>query len=134
MKKKNKKLIILITILILGLVGFVAFQIINSSRQYDLSLAEEKWIDTNKYNVVDVSILNEIPAISYDGVGVIYDYLDYLNSEYSIKINATSYKVDDKVETNYKLEQKDKISNKDILIAEDNLVLITKDKKYFQLR
>ena len=44
---------------------------------YALTLEENKWIDENKYDVVDIAVLNDIPVLSDEGEGIVYDYFDY---------------------------------------------------------
>ena len=37
--------------------------IINSKNNNALTIQENKWIDENKYNVIDVALLNDIPVL-----------------------------------------------------------------------
>ena len=80
MKKNNKKIIIIVIslIAIIGLFGLVYF-VMNSRNSNSLSLEENKWIDSNKQNVIDVALINDIPILSYEGEGVVYNYLDYVS-------------------------------------------------------
>lgn len=125
--KNNKKKILITIILIavlLVIVGLCYFKF-SFSNSNSLSLEENKWIEENKYDVVDIAILNDIPALSYDGDGLIYDYLDYVTENNSLKFNVVPYKLDVQMEYDYKMDIVNEISKKDIEILKDNLILLT---------
>ena len=58
MKKNNKKVIIIIVsiLVVLSIVGLV-FLLVNSKNSNTLTLEENKWIDSNKQNVIDASLI-----------------------------------------------------------------------------
>ena len=135
MKKNKKKIIVfsLIIVILLAILGLVCLSIF-SKDENALSLEENKWIDSNKQNVIDIAIINDIPILSYDGEGLVYDYLDFVTKEHSLKFNVIPYKLDTEVEYSYKLDIVSTIENKDIKLLEDNLVLITNtDVEYTKL-
>ena len=131
MKNKKRNMIITIVIIILLLIIGSLFFLLNYGKDDNtLSVIEKKWITDNANNVVDVDVFNDIPLYGYNGNGIIFEFLDYFNKEYNINFNKISY---------YELE-KDKLSdisflvlndseiltNKDILIYEDNYVVLNK--------
>ena len=131
--KKNKKnifvigIIAIVAILIVGLI-----YIINNSRNdTKLSLEENRWIDSNKYNVIDIAVMNDIPVLSYNGKGVVYDYLKYVTDKYSLNFNVVPYKLDSTVEYDYKIDIVDSLSDDEIVLLKDNLVLVTKDNRQY---
>jgi diguanylate cyclase (GGDEF)-like protein len=131
--KKNKKnilvigIIALIVILIIGLI-----YIINNFRnETKLSLEENRWIDSNKYNVIDIAVMNDIPVLSYNGKGVVYDYLKYVTDKYSLNFNVVPYKLDSTAEYDYKIDIVDSPSDDEIVLLKDNLVLLTKDNRQY---
>lgn len=126
-KKKNKKILIVTIILALLFIGILVYFAINSRNDNALTLEENKWIDSNKYNVIDVAVINDIPVLSYNGVGLIYDYIDYVTKHQGLKFNFISYKLDNDIDYNYKIEINSNFSNNDIVLHKDNLVLITLD-------
>jgi len=130
MKSKNMskkfKIIIPLCIILLFII-FISIFGFKFNNKNVLNLEENKWIDENKYNVIDIAILNEIPVLSYEGEGLIYDYLEYITQKYSLKFNILSYKLDDEIEYDYKLNIVDAVSENDVEILEDNFVLITKN-------
>ena len=125
MKKRNKKrftiiIIVLLLILVVGLLYFV----INFRNKNALSLEENKWIESNKYNVIDVAVINDLPILSYNGSGMVYDYINYITEKHSLKFNVIPYKLDNDVEYNYSLEITSSASDNDIVLLKDSLVLI----------
>ena len=126
-KKKNKKLILFIIF-----IGFVVsfcilyFLIINKNKNA-LSLEENKWIDSNKYNVIDVALANELPILNYDGNGIIYDFLNFVSEKHSLKFNIVNYKLDESSDYQYKLDIVNQINDSNLVLLSDKLVLITID-------
>lgn len=131
MKKNKKKTIIIISIIILFAAAIMLYFILNSKNENSLTLSENKWLDSNKYDVIDIAVMNDIPSLSYDGEGIFYDYLNYVSDKLSLKFNVIPYKLGSTVDYNYKLDVVDNPKNSDIVILKDNLVLITKDKKEY---
>lgn len=125
MKKNKKKLVIILSIMILLFALGILCLAIFSKDKNALTLEENKWIDSNKQNVIDIAIINDIPILSYDGEGLVYDYLDFVAKEHSLKFNVIPYKLDTGVEYNYKLDIVSTVENTDITLLEDNLVLVT---------
>jgi len=132
MKKNNKKTIIivaaiLVVLLTVGLILLV-FNIKNSN---SLTLEENKWIDSNKQNVIDIAIMNDIPILSNNGEGLVYNYLDYVTQEYSLKFNVIPNKLDNVVDYQYNMDLVFDTTENDIVLLEDNLVLVTPDNKVY---
>ena len=136
MKKGNKKIVIillsLIFILICAIFVYFNFDLKNKN---SLTLEENKWIDENKYNVIDLALMNDIPVLSYDGMGYVYDYLDYVSESSSLKFNIIAYRLDGNSEYDYKMNIVNKLSENDISLYEDNLILLThNDVQYTDIR
>ena len=126
MKKNKKRLIIVSIFLVILLVATISiFYLLNSKDNNSLTLEENKWIDTNKHNVVDIAVMNDIPVLSYDGEGVVYNYLDYVTNNKSIKFNVIPYKLDTAVEYQYKMDIVSSTTDDDLVLYKDNLVLLT---------
>lgn len=136
MKKGKRKIIIILLSLILVLISVVLIYFnFNLKNNNSLTLEENKWIDENKYNVIDVALMNDIPILSYDGQGYVYDYLDYVSESSSLKFNIIAYKLDGNSEYDYKMNIVDKLSENDISLYKDNLVLLTyNDVQYTDIR
>lgn len=132
MKKNKKKVIIatIISVLLIFILGLLYF-VFNLRNTNSLSLEENKWLDSNKYNVIDIALINDTPVLSYDGKGLVYDYLDFITEEYSLKFNVIPYKLDSTVEYEYKMDIVSNPSDTDIVLLKDNLVLVTtEDRSY----
>ena len=135
--KNNKKRIIIISIVlgILLLTAISVYFLLNSRDNNALTLEENKWIDSNKHNVIDIAILNDIPVLSYDGEGIVYNYLDYVTNEQSLKFNVIPYKLDTQVEYQYKMDIVSDTTEEDIVLYKDNLILITtKNTEYTDIK
>lgn len=131
MKKNKKKILIGISVLLVVAISILLLIFISNNNKNALNLEENKWIDSNKYNVIDIALINEIPIVSYEGNGFIYDYLDYVTDELSLKFNIIPFKLDEKLEYNYKMEIVKKINKNDLVLLNDNLILVTKDDKQY---
>lgn len=128
MKKKNKKLIIvLVTLAVLLLIGLTVYLVLNFKNENSLTLEENQWIDSNKKNVIDIAVMNDIPVLSYDGKGLVYNFLDYVSDNLSLKFNVISYKLDEISSYDYKIDIVDSPKENDIVLLKDNFVLITKN-------
>jgi len=123
--KKNKKVIIYLALIVVIICALVFGLIYGFNNSNSLTLDENKWIDENKYDVVDIAILNDIPALSYEGEGIFYSYLDFLTKNYSINFNIVPYKLDINVSYDYKTTIVDSVSKNDIELLKDNMVLLT---------
>ena len=129
---KNKKIIIaIITILVLSLGGY--FFLTREDKVTTLNLFEKQWIENNKNKIIDMSIINDIPILSYNGEGLILDFLSSLNTETVLSFNKISYKLNDEVKSEYAFKMVDSISSNDILVYTDNYVLVTKGEKYLSI-
>lgn len=134
---KNKKLILVIALIILlSLVGGLTYYFLTKEDKVTtLNLFEKQWIESNKNNVIDMSIVNDIPVLSYNGEGLIIDFLDSLKEQTNLSFNKVSYKVTEEAKSSYAIKMVEEVSDNDILIYEDNYVILTKDvKKYTSLK
>lgn len=133
MKKNNKKgiLVTIVVLVILAIVTILYFAF-NFKNKNSLNLDENKWINSNKFNVIDVAVLNDIPALSYEGTGVLYEFLDYVTDKTSLNFNAISYKVSNTNDYNYKMDLVTLPGDNDIVLLKDDFVLVTKNNKVFK--
>ena len=117
-KMKNKKIIIISVIVVaLLIIGFLIYNFLTKEDKITtLNLFEKQWIESNKNNVIDMSIIDGIPILSYNGEGIILDFLDSLNKETNLSFNKVSYKLGDEVKSEYAFKLVDNIAEDDILI------------------
>ncbi|MEG2322386.1 MAG: GGDEF domain-containing protein [Bacilli bacterium] len=128
---KNKKTIfIIIAIILLAISGVLTYYFLTKEDKIStLNLFEKQWIESNKNNVIDMSIMNDIPIFSYNGEGLIIDFLDSLNKETNLSFNKVSYKLNEEIKSEYSFQRVDEVKGNDLLIYEDNYVILTKNNK-----
>ena len=93
MNKKVGRIITIIAICIAVVIAIGVFVLNYSSNDNELSLTEKKWISDHANSVIDVSVFNDVPVYGNSGNGVIFDFLDKFNQDYSIEFNKDSYYV-----------------------------------------
>ena len=125
MKVQNLAIIFLVSLLIF---------ILNYSKDdSSFSILEKKWINDNASNVIDISVYNDIPVYGNNGKGVIFDLLDDFTTTYGINFNKISYSVENKSslkENAFKvIPNSTALTDKDILLYEDNYVLVGTKKE-----
>lgn len=126
MKNKRKILILILIVTILTLLSILSIFIFNTvNDKSKLNLNENRWLENNKYNVIDVALINDIPILNYNGEGIIYDYFNYLSDNLSLKFNIIPYKTDEVVDYKYKMEIVEKLDKNDIELLKDNMILLT---------
>ena len=132
---KNKKVIIsiIVVVLLLLISFFVYYFLTREDKVTSLNLFEKQWIESNRNNVIDMSIVDSIPVLSYNGEGIIVDFLDSLNEETSLSFNKVSYKLGDEIKSEYAFKLVDNLEDNQILIYEDNYVLVTKDQTFLSI-
>ena len=77
MKKKKNIILIISLIIVISLITILSILFMNYKNSNSLTLEENKWIDKNKYNIIDIAPLSDIPILNYDGKVILYDYLEY---------------------------------------------------------
>lgn len=129
-KKKQRRLTALIIIILLAiLIALIAFSKSNANST-NLNLVEKRWIENNKKEVINVSVVNSIPVFSLDGEGVFFDYLEYLEKETGLSFNLIPYDVSSDVQENdlyyevIKADGVDKLKDDAMVFYKDYYVLI----------
>lgn len=129
MKKRNNKVIVLALAGIIFIALLVVFILNYSKDDSSFSILEKKWINDNTSNVIDVSIYNDVPIYGKNGNGVSFDLLDEFTSKYGVNFNKVSYLNQDtsnlKSSAFHILDSNASISDKDILLYQDNYVLLS---------
>ena len=128
----NKKtgIIAIVVILILGSIGIVRF-FTKEDQNTTLTVIKKKWIEDNKNNVIDFSALNNIPIISDNGSGLLFDFLNALENDTDLEFNKLSYETGNNPQTDYALVKKENITSNDLVLYQDNYILITNKKTYY---
>ena len=123
MKKKN--IIIIIIVLVLALIGVGVFYFLNRQDNNTLTVIEKQWIESHKNNMIDIDIKNDIPIFTYDGEGLVYEFLSDLEKDTELGFNVLPLNESDT--SDYQIKMVDKKEKNDILIYEDNYALISKE-------
>ena len=127
MKKKNKIIILIATLLVI-LSLFFLFYVLNNKKD-TLTIAEKQWIDNNKTNVIDISVLNDVPAFTYNGNGVVFDFLNYVSKSTNLSFNPSAFRIGDTDLNSYSFTLKDKSDTNDIMVYRDNYVMVFNNAK-----
>lgn len=130
MKNKIKYLVItLITLAVIGGIGFFVFNVINDKNK--ITVEEKKWINNNISTLQNVNIINDIDVFSHSGYGVFYDFISDFSKEYQIKINPITYNVEDEEkEDGFKVTNR--LNDNSVVFYEDYYVLISKKSEHIK--
>lgn len=132
-KKRSKKWPIVLLIFVL--VGILVFLISTSSNRNNntkLTLNEKKWIENNKKEVINISVVNDIPVFSSEGSGVFFDFNDKFEDSTGLSLNLISYSSENEVQENDMyfeiIKQSDisKLKSDAMVFYKDYYVLISK--------
>lgn len=135
-KKKNKSwLVVLIILVLVGILIFLINSAKYSSTDTKLNLSEKKWIENNKKEVVNASVVNDIPLFSSEGMGVFFDFTEKFENATGLSLNLISYNQDEDVQENdlyfEVINQKDisKLKEDEMIFYKDYYVLVSKNNE-----
>lgn len=127
----KKKLIIIIPIVIAVLTFSGVFYYFNhEDSETSLTVTEKRWIEENSATKVDFEILNDLPLFGMNGSGVLFQFVADFEDATGLEFNKVPYlKTGQPSGTSFRirlLNNEYTLTNKDILIAEDNYVAVSK--------
>ena len=118
--KKNKKyfliggLVLVLIVLILCLLMYL------NSRKNGYSFSEKSFINSNLNNVIDVSVEGSLPIFSNSGVGVFYDFVNFMERDtkltFNVQVNGSG---------TYKFTNKNELGSNDLLFYTDHFVVVS---------
>ena len=118
--KKNKKyfliggLVLVLIVLILCLLMYL------NSRKNGYSFSEKSFINSNLNNVIDVSVEGSLPIFSNSGVGVFYDFVNFMERDtkltFNVQVNGSG---------TYKFTNKIELGSNDLLFYTDHFVVVS---------
>jgi len=118
--KKNKKyfliggLVLVLIVLILCLLMYL------NSRKNGYSFSEKSFINSNLNNVIDVSVEGSLPIFSNSGVGVFYDFVNFMERDtkltFNVQVNGSG---------TYKFTNKNELGGNDLLFYTDHFVFVS---------
>ena len=130
---KNKKvfaiIISIVALLIAGItIYFVAFK---EDKNTTLTLLERQWIENNKSKLIDISIVNNVPLLTYNGEGIFFDFLNDLEENTKLEFNKVAVNETEEPKSEYALRVVSSKADNQILLYQDNYVLVTNDNKKY---
>ncbi|MBR1377001.1 MAG: GGDEF domain-containing protein [Bacilli bacterium] len=124
----NKKILIIILCVLVVLSGIgVTILLTREDETTSLNMIEKKWIDSNKKELQDISIYTDVPIFSYNSEGIVFDFLESLESNTGLEFNKISYVIGSEIKTDYAFMETPEVTKDDVLMYQDNYALITKD-------
>ena len=134
MKKRNNKIIVIVTATVIFVVAFLIFILNYSKDETSFSILEKKWLNDNENNVIDISVYNDVPVFGESGNGIIFDYLNNFTEEHGINFNKVSYLVSEDKKAYKDLAFKilgtaEKVGDNDILLYNDYYVMVSTENK-----
>ncbi len=134
MNKKRWVIISIIVVLILAIGGGLYYYFGKEDDKTTLTLAEKKWIESNKNNIIDIGVVNDIPIFNYDGEGFIFDFLADIEKDTGLEFNEISYDYGTASNTTYTFGIFNKVSDNNVLVYDDNYAIVsTKENLYSRL-
>ena len=124
---KKKKVILIVSFVLVAIIGILVFLFIDNKDKYALDVNENKWVENNKQNVIDIAVINDIPVVSNNGEGILYDYIDYISNNLSLTFNTIPFKLDDEINYDYSVKIVDKPTNDDLILLKDYMALVSKE-------
>ena len=132
---KRKKILVVTILLLIFISGIIIyFYFFKVNAKTTLTANEKNWIESNKNNLIDLYIPNDIPVLSDDGDGLVFDFLSDLEKDTGLDFNKSTFTTKEQAKSNYAISFKEEKDKNDILLYQDNYVLIGKNRiKYLRL-
>ena len=128
MKKSNKRIIIIIAIVLAVIIVGALIAYFTLHDESKLSVEEKEWITANLNRVHNVNVINNVDVFGKNGSGVFYDFIADFEKEYGLDINLITY--------NYGEDISDKsfqitynISDNDTVFYKEHYVIISNSKE-----
>ena len=115
--------IVLTILLIVG--GLYLF--FNKENKYKYTIDEQKWLEENKNNIIDLYMPSDIAVLTSSGNGVLFDFVDYFTKDAKVKINPVAYQLGEQINSDYSIVLVDEKGENDIKIMDDEYVVIAKN-------
>lgn len=128
MSKKLKTIIF--SLIIVGFLIGVIYFFLNENDKNSLTVSQRKWIENNKNNVIDLSVLSGVAVINDNGNGMFLEFLNTLESETGLEFNKLSYSKGSNPSSDYSLVVSDNTED-GILFYKDNYVIVTKNNYHY---
>ncbi|MCI9234183.1 MAG: diguanylate cyclase [Bacilli bacterium] len=127
MKKKNIVIISVLIVLAISIFGIGYYALNRPDKDTTLTILENRWIESNKNNLIDLSIVNQVPVLNYNGSGLIFDFLNSLEKDTGLSFNKVSITATDTPKTEYAIMATNQLMKNDLLFYEDCYAILTKE-------
>ncbi len=128
--KINKKVIILVPILIAVIVFLSLYYYFNKEDSNALTVSDRRWIEDNLSTVIDLELISNYPV--YGNNGVFYQFVNDFEEDTKLDLNVIPYlKTGTPTGNGLRfrvLNNEENLSEKDLLLAEDVYVAISKNQ------
>ena len=131
---KSKKKFIIIPCIVVFLTVFCIYFFTKQDKNTSFTILEKQWLESNKSKVIDISILKDIPVISYNGSGILFDFLTDFEDVTGLDLNPIAFENTDDIKSDYSFRVVSQKDQSDILVYSDSYALLTnKSVKYNKL-
>lgn len=131
--KKIIAIVVSILVVLLGSLG-VYTVFFKQDKDTTLTLIEKQWIENNKNNIIDLSIVNNIPVFNYNGTGSLFDFINELEEKTGLEFNKIPYSLTNEASSEYAFKITDNLEQNYLQIFADEYVIATKENiKYDNL-
>ena len=90
MKVRGLILVILLVVAFTSVVGGT-YYFLNRQDENNLNITEKEWIESNKNQLHDFSVLSAIPVFTNEGNGIIFEFLNSLEKDTGLDFGELSY-------------------------------------------
>ena len=125
---KKKIFTIIGIILSLAIIASGVYFFLSRKEVYKLTTEEQKWVEDNKNNVMDIYMPSDIPLYTVSGKGVLFDFVNYFEEETGIKFNPVAYQEESNIAGDYSIVLTDTTEKNDIKISSDEYVVLSNQK------
>ena len=132
MKKKTLIIIPFFVILIVFIGVYIYYN--REDKETSLTVNEKRWVEENDSTMIDINVINDYPLYGLNGEGVFFSFLNDFEKNVGLEFNKIAYLKDDdkELDNSYSfriLDNEDKLSNNDLLIATDGYIAIGKEHR-----
>ena len=124
--EKYKKYIISSVVIIVVIIGIIIGIYNIFKDENSLSIKEKTWINNNKNSVYSINVPNDVNVFGKNGSGVFFDFINDLEDDLELKLNAIVYSSSNNNDT-FGFEVSTSYNNRDLLIYTDYYVLVSKE-------
>jgi len=127
-----KKKLIIIVPLVIAIIAFIfVYRYYNKEdSSTSLTVRQKQWVEENKGTTFDIEVVNDYPLYAQNGTGVIFSFLEDMESNVGLEFNKIPYLKESTPTTeNIRIQILDndaKLSNKNLFLFNDNYVIVGK--------